>query len=100
MNRLKKYASLLLALVMALALAVPAMAGENEPGEGETLPDKVTVTVDPGMDGHSFSAFQIFKAEGQLEDAGALGNVAWGDGINAAKFVAALKNDATVGGGI
>lgn len=28
MNRLKKYASLLLALVMALALAVPAMAGE------------------------------------------------------------------------
>lgn len=98
MNRLKKYASLLLALVMALALAVPAMAGENEPGEGETLPDKVTVTVDPGMNGHSFSAFQIFKAEGQLEDAGALGNVAWGDGIKKVEFVAALKKDTTVGG--
>ena len=47
MNRLKKYASLLLALVMALALAVPAMAGENVEGGEPVAPEENTETPPP-----------------------------------------------------
>ncbi len=96
MNRLKKYASLLLALVMALALAVPAMAGENVEG-GETT-DSATVTIDGGtkennLNGHTFTAYQIFSGT-QSED-GRLGNVTWGADINGDSFLAALKADAS-----
>ena len=69
MNRLKKYASLLLALVMALALAVPAMAGENVEGGEPVAPEEnaeatvatSTISLPKDMADHTFVAYQIFS---------------------------------------
>ena len=74
MNRLKKYASLLLALVMALALAVPAMAGENETPEAPEIPE-TPVRITAPSNKRTYEVFQIFT--GKLED-GILSNVKWG----------------------
>ena len=76
MKKMKKLASLVLALAMALTLAVPAMAAE---------------TVDNKTD-HTYQAYQIFVATNQGDD-GALGNITWGDGIKSADFLNALKAD-------
>ena len=63
MNRLKKYASLLLALVMALALAVPAMATEASGPAPVTGPFEITIT--NATTGHTYEAYQIFKEIGR-----------------------------------
>ena len=54
MNKLKKFASLLLALVMALALAAPAFAEEN-----------YSITINNLQDGQAktFAAYQIFAGD-------------------------------------
>ena len=76
---MKKLASLLLALVMIMS-CFSAMAA--------------TVTVETGVSGHTFTAYQIFTGS-QGESEGALGDVEWGNGINHADFLAALKADET-----
>lgn len=91
MNRLKKYASLLLALVMALALAVPAMAGENETTdlrEGSLG----SITINNATNDRTYQAYQIFKGdlsysgldgEGDAQNP-VLSNVKWGDNVDTA----------------
>lgn len=79
MNNMKKFASLLLALVMVLAMAVPAMAEDSE-----------TVTNDTS---HTYVAYQIFKGT-QATSEGALGDVEWGDGVKSAELLTAIQNDA------
>lgn len=76
MKHTKKLASLLLALVLAFALAVPAFAA--------TVENKTT---------HSYEAYQIFAATSQNGDGGALGNITWGNGVVSANFLTALKAD-------
>lgn len=76
---MKKFFAILMSLALMLSLAVPAMAAN------------VTVT----QTGHTYEAYQILTGS-QNENEGALGNVAWGSGINSAGFLAALKEDATV----
>lgn len=117
MNRLKKYASLLLALVMALALAVPAMASQA-PAEGVTTG---SITISNASKGHTYEAYQIFKGDlsyddvtpGDLENP-VLSNVQWGDSVDEKKLtdalagtdfagktaaeIAAFLSDATTGG--
>ncbi len=53
MKTMKKLASLLLALVMALALAVPAFAA------GETY----SITIANAAAGHTYEAYQIFAGD-------------------------------------
>ena len=72
---MKKFFAILLALVMVLSLSVTAFAAN--------------VTVPNGD--HTYVAYQIFTGS-QSESEGALGNVAWGTGINASSFLTALKN--------
>lgn len=72
MKHAKKFASLLLALVMALALTVPAF------GADETY----TITINDTTEGHTFTAYQIFA--GDLSDS-TLSNIVWGSGVNTAK---------------
>ena len=91
MKRMKKYASLLLALVMALALAVPAMAAD----------DTYTITIKTDKTGHTYEAYQIFS--GVLsEDGKTLSDIEWGTGVDdaiktlfpdAAAKAASLNND-------
>lgn len=58
MRHMKKFASLMLALVMALALAVPAMAAS---GTSETL--KGTITIDNAVAEEEYSIYRIFVLE-------------------------------------
>lgn len=82
MKQAKKIASILLALVMVFALAIPAFAAT------------VTVPSDGILKDHTFTAYQIFS--GREED-GILSDVQWGSGINSDAFLAALKADTTCG---
>ena len=96
MNRLKKYASLLLALVMALALAVPAMATEASGPAPVTGPFEITIT--NATTGHTYEAYQIFKGDLSAANqtatdltAPVLSNIEWGAGVNAELALAAAK---------
>ena len=82
MKNMKKLASLLLVLVMALALTVPAFAAT------------VTVPSEGILKDHTFTAYQVFS--GREED-GVLSDVQWGSGINHTAFLAALKAETTYG---
>lgn len=75
MNNFKKFASLLMALMLLLTMAAPAMAA----------------TVDNNTS-HTYKAYQIFKGT-QATAGGTLGDVEWGDGIDSTKFLTALKDD-------
>ena len=70
MKHSKKIASLFLALVMALALAVPAFADET-----------YSITINNSTEGHTYEAYQIFT--GDLYD-GTLSNIEWGSGVSEA----------------
>lgn len=82
MKHMKKLVTLLLALIMALALVVPASA----------------YTVDNKTD-HAYKAYQIFSGTQSTESKPALGDVKWGNGIESAKFLPALKADTRFGTG-
>lgn len=77
----KRLAGILLALVMVLALAIPASAAE---------------TVVNNTTSHTYDIYQIFSGT-QADDGQALGDVAWGSGINGDAFLAALKADSRFG---
>lgn len=81
MKKRSKLFSLILAAVLMVAMSVPSFAA--------------TVTV-PAGNTHTYAAYQVFTGT-QATDKGALGNVAWGNGINKDAFLNALKGNATVG---
>ena len=68
MKRLKRMASLILALALALVLAVPAMAAET-----------YSITINNSAEGHTYEAYQIFT--GDLSGT-TLSNIVWGSGIS------------------
>ena len=56
MNRMKKFASIMLALVMAFALMAPAFASQtNNTGTG-------SITIQNASKGHTYEAYQILAA--------------------------------------
>ena len=69
MKHARKLAGILLAMVMALALALPAFADETT----------YTITINNETAGHTYEAYQIFT--GDLSD-GTLSNVEWGSGVS------------------
>ena len=76
---MKKFLALLLALVMVMGLATTAFAAE------ETVGTIINTT------NRDYDAYQIFSGT-QGKDA-VLGDVEWGEGINATFFLAALKTN-------
>lgn len=84
MKRIKKLASLMLAAIMMLAMAIPAMA--NSVNVTITLPE------DALLDGHTFTAYQIFTGT-QTDAAGEneLASVEWASEIKSDEFLADLK---------
>ena len=82
MKHMKKLVTLLLALIMALALVVPASA----------------YAVD-NKTNHAYKAYQIFSGTQSTESKPALGDVKWGSGIESARFLPALKADTRFGTG-
>ena len=70
MKHARKLAGILLAMVMALALALPAFAEET-----------YTITIKNATAGHTYEAYQIFA--GDLSE-GTLSNIEWGSGVSEA----------------
>ena len=93
MKKMKRLASLLLALAMAFGLTATALAAETT--------DRVDVNVDDqGPEGHTYTAYQILKGTlSEREGKEYLVDIEWGDGVNWAKnpadnvFLQALKGD-------
>ena len=77
MKHIKKLASLLLALVMALSLAVTAFADEST---------TYSITIDNSTAGHTYEAYQIFTGDLATNEAGnkVLSNIVWGSGVSEA----------------
>lgn len=77
MKHSKKLASLVLALVMALSLAVTAFADE---------PTTYSITINNSTAGHTYEAYQIFTGDLATNEAGnkVLSNIVWGSGVSEA----------------
>ena len=90
MKRIKKLASLLLAMVMVFNMGLMVFAA------GETdLPSKPN-NKDASLEGHTFKAYQIFTGT-QDADSEKLFNIQWGDGVNASNFLSALQTSGDFG---
>ncbi len=105
MNRMKKFASIMLALVMAFALMAPAFAS----GESDTTPDETqttaaapvtgpqSITINGATKGHTYDAYQIFKGDLSADSTDndltnpVLSNIEWGNGVNADLALTAAK---------
>lgn len=101
MKRIKKLASFVLALTLALTMALPALAADNHP-------HKITVTqnVDDKTE-HTYDAYQIFAgdlaanpeyATDTTKPQYVLSNIIWGSGVNGEALLAALKAEASFEG--
>ena len=77
MKNIKKLASLLLALVMALSLAVTAFADDST---------TYSITINNSTAGHTYEAYQIFTGDLATNEAGnkVLSNIVWGSGVSEA----------------
>ncbi len=90
MKRIKRLASLMLALVMAMAMTVTAFAADN---------NKHTITVTQNAADkteHTYDAYQIFAGDlAEKEGKMVLSNIIWGKGVNGDALLAALQADET-----
>ena len=96
MKKTKQLTAVLLSLLMAVLLALPAMAAEN-----------YSITISNDKTGHTYEAYQIFAGTVSSDEATAgnvegpmLGNITWGTGVDAGRvdaLLTALKEDATIG---
>lgn len=87
MKRIKSLAAILLSLTMVMLMAVPAFAA-----------GAYSITIQNDKEGHTYEAYQIFAGdvasdeaqEGNVEGP-ILSNIIWGNGVNGADLLAALK---------
>lgn len=93
MKRMKKIASIVLAMVMVLAMSIPVMAADNHP-------HKITVTQNTDdKTEHTYEAYQIFKGDlAEVDGNKVLSNIEWGDGVNGTELLAALKAETAFNG--
>ena len=85
---MKRFFSLLLALMLVMSLAVTAFAETT----GGSTTNTVTLRVNGEHSGHTYVAYQIFK--GDVTSQGVISNVSWGTGIsNPEVLLQALKTD-------
>lgn len=89
MKRIKRLASLMLALVMAMAMTVTAFAADNDV-------HKITVTQNTAdKTEHTYDAYQIFAGDlAEADGQKVLSNIIWGSGVNGDALLAALKAEA------
>lgn len=91
MKRMKKLMALMIAMVMTLAMSVPAFATGNTPEQKE-------IKINDPVAGHTYTAYQILSG---VKDGDQLTNLNWGTGITddgkaALKKKLGLGNGATV----
>ncbi len=98
MKRIKKLASLLLAMVMAFAMTITAFATEpdsTQTPDGTEGNDSYTITIKGKTSGHTYQAYQVFMGDLMgtgTEDSNGnpeykLSNIRWADGVNLTETV-------------
>lgn len=94
MKKIKKIASLVLAMVMVLAMSIPAMAADNDPHKITVSQNTEDTTV------HTYEAYQIFAGDLSTNKDGekVLSNIIWGSGVNGDALLAALQEEEAFGG--
>lgn len=98
MKRIKKLASLLLAMVMVLSMGLTVFAAGTTPPtdntpEGNTVAGKgsFTITINDTTKDYVYKAYQIFSGDLSKEgDTKTLSNIVWGSGVDVAKAEAAF----------
>lgn len=94
MKHLHKFASVLLALVMALSLMVPAFAEDTQPAA------KGSITINNATKEHTYFAYQIFSGDLSYDAVTenpddltnpVLANIEWGSGVDEEKIPAVLE---------
>ena len=89
MKRIKKLASLLLAMVMVLAMGTTVFAGGEVTDPQEPNATSYSITIENATPGHVYEAYQIFAGdlyEEPQEDGSVkktLSNIVWGAGVSA-----------------
>lgn len=87
MKKMKKLASLILAVVMVLSMTIAAFADETNKGLGN-----FTITLNNENAGHTYTAYQVFKGDlSQKEGKNTLSNIEWADGVSQEGLIAAIK---------
>lgn len=84
MKHVKRLAVILLAVLMVFGVSSSVFAADN-----------YSITINSSTTGHTYEAYQVFK--GSVNEKGVLTDVTWGDGVNSAALLTALKADATIG---
>lgn len=87
----------LVAVTASAAMAVAGFAGVASSAMAADNTVMVTVPTTANLQNHTYTAYQILTGS-QAESGGALGSTHWGNGINDAEFLKALKADKTIGG--
>lgn len=97
MNKMKKFASMAAAILMTACVAVPATMSLTASAATEvTLAEPIGLPASGTNNITGITAYQIF--EGTYDSSSKKLNISgWGDGINVANFIDALKADSTVG---
>ena len=94
MKRIKKIASLLLAMVMVFAMSVTAFATENTPANANTVTKDQAIfkiSIENEKAGYTYEAYQIFSGDLLIEgETKTLSNIVWGEGVDEAKAEAAF----------
>lgn len=94
MKNMKRAASLLLALVMVLCMAIPAYAVNSDETPNQVA-HTITITNAESRDLGKYEAYQIFRGD---ISGNALTNITWGSGITAGEnLTKALKEDKDIG---
>lgn len=86
----------LVAVTASAAMAVAGFAGVASSAMAADNTVTVTVPATANLQNHTYTAYQILTGS-QAESGGALGSTHWGNGINDAEFLKALKADKTIG---
>lgn len=91
MKKFKKITAFFLTAVMILLMGSTVLATEttNLPSEPAEKPADLT--------GHQYKAYRIFNGNHYKDVKGDLSDVGWGDGIDAEKFLSALKGSGDFG---
>lgn len=100
MKRIKKLASILLAMVMVLSMGLTVFAAGTTPPtdttpEGNTVAGKgsFTITINDTTKGYIYKAYQIFSGDLSKEgDTKTLSNIEWGSGVDVAKAEVAFPD--------
>lgn len=107
MKRIKKLASLVLAMVMAFAMTITAFASATAPTDETEDPSNTpagqgnfSLTIEDTTAGYTYAIYQIFKGDLSKDgDKKTLSNIEWGVSVNtdeAAKIFTKTVNGATV----